>query len=95
MAFLACEIALPLSKDKKFGMAMRGQNMNIAKEKIQQARVTDGNEGFYSSDIAVDWLRIRSSGGWIGTGAPGFGAITGPGVLGYGWDACSMGGSAF
>lgn len=90
VAYLAAEIALPLSADKKFGMAMRQQNIAIAKEKIMEARISDGNEGFSNSDIRVDWMDIRGAGGgrW-GRGDDG------PGVLGYGWDACSLGGTAY
>ena len=94
VAFLAAEIALPIAKDKKFGMQMRNQNIAIAKEKIMQARITDGNEGFYNSDFSTDWIRVRAGG--AGRGGWGWGEGAGPGVLGYGWDACSFGdGSAY
>lgn len=93
VAFLAAEIALPLSTDKKFGMAMRQQNIAIAKEKIMEARISDGNEAFSSSDIRVDWMDVRSAGG--GRWGNRFGDGDGPGVLGYGWDACSFGGTAY
>lgn len=66
VAYLASMIALPLAKDKKLGMAMRMQNIAIAKEKIEAARVTDGNEGWHTSDLNVDWMRFRNSGGWGG-----------------------------
>lgn len=95
VAYLASEIALPLSTDKKLGLAMRAQQIAIAKEKLQAARITDGNEGFYSSDIQVDWMRIRASGGaWRGNwGGPGLG---GPGIIGYGWDSVGFSdGSAY
>ncbi len=94
VAYLAAEIALPIAKDKKFGMQMRNQNIAIAKEKIMQARITDGNEGFYSSDISTDWMRVRAGG--AGRSNWGWGEGAGPGVLGYGWDACGFGdGSAY
>jgi hypothetical protein len=92
VAYLASEVALPLSSDKKFGMQMRQTNIAIAREKIMQARISDGNEGFYSSDIRVDWMQIRNAGGGR-IGAGGFGEA---GVLGYGWDSCGFGdGTAF
>jgi hypothetical protein len=68
VAFIASEIALPLAQDKKVGVTMRAQNIMIAKLKIEQARIRDGNEGFYSSDIRVDWMAARWSGGAGGWG---------------------------
>lgn len=62
VAFLASQIALPLAKDKKFGMQMRKENIEIAKSKIRAARVVDGNEGWYSSDLRVDWMATRNIG---------------------------------
>jgi hypothetical protein len=84
VAYLASEIALPLTKDKKFGLQMRAQNIAIAKEKITQARISDGNEGLFSSDISVDWMRTRNVGGGGVWGADGGG---GPG---YGWCGCDQ-----
>jgi hypothetical protein len=93
VALLASEIALPLAQDKKLGLQLRAQQIAIAKEKITAARVSDGNEGFYSSDISVDWMSARRSGGaWRHGAGDGGGA----GVLGYGWDACGFAdGTAF
>lgn len=82
VAYLASEIVLPLSKDKKFGMALRRDQIALTKEKVLQARAVDGNEGTYSSDIAVDWLNARRSGGFRGWGA-------GSGLNGgWGGDGC-------
>lgn len=95
VAYLASEVALPLATDKKFGMQMRQTQIAIAKEKLTQARISDGNEGFYSSDIRVDWMQIRNAGGgrWGAGGMGGFGEA---GVLGYGFDSCGFGdGSAY
>lgn len=95
VAYLASEIALPLNKDKKFAMQLRKDNIEIAKAKIKEARVIDGNEGFFSSDIRVDWMETRRTGGW-GTGRGGWGDGGGPGVFGYGWDSCGFAdGSAY
>lgn len=83
VAMLAQTIALPLAKDKKFGMQMRDANIEIAKGKIKAARVADGNEGWYSSDLRVDWMATRNIGNrdgqwWWGDG---------PGQFWGGWDA--------
>lgn len=89
VAYLASEIALPLSQDKKFGLQLRAQNIAVAKEKIMQARITDGNEGMFSSNIRVDWMNFRNSGGpsdvWWGADGGG-----GPGYSWLGYDACSF-----
>ena len=93
VAFLASEIALPLAIDKKMGMALRDEQIKIAKDKIAQARISDGNEGSYSSDIPVDWLRARRAG--YGQRGGEFGA-TSQGILWGGWDSCSFSdGSAY
>lgn len=63
VAYLAAEIAVPLAKDKKFGMTMRAQNIAIAKDKISNARVSDGREGWHTSDLRVDWIQARFTGG--------------------------------
>lgn len=98
VAYLASEVCLAIwaKRDLKIGMQLRAQQIAIAKEKIVQARITDGNEGVYSSDIQVDWLAFRRTGGYGGwTGNMG-GLGGGAGVLGFGWDQCSFSdGSAF
>ncbi len=97
VAYLASEMALPLwaSKDRKFGLEVRNAQIAIAKEKIKQARISDGNEGWSNTDHLPDWMQIRYSGPLQGRGySPGGnGSI---GVLGYGWDSCGFGdGSAY
>jgi len=88
VAYLASEVALPLSKDKKFGLQLRAEQIKIAKEKITQARITDGNEGWYTTSHIPDWMTARNTGGVAGYGGGGLGALDGsPGVLGYVWDA--------
>jgi hypothetical protein len=93
VAYLASEIALPLAADKKFGMAMRRDNIAVAKAKIEQARIRDGNEGFYSSNLAVDWMAARWTGGAGGWGSNwidgGGGGPNNSGAWG-GWDACGF-----
>lgn len=88
VAYVASEVALPLwvEKDRKFGLEVRAQNIMIAKEKIKQARISDGNEGFYSSDIKVDWMQSRVAGArnsWWGQGS-------GPGMNWGGYDTCGF-----
>jgi hypothetical protein len=87
VAMLAQQVALPLAKDKKFGMQMRRDNIEIAKGAIRAARVTDGNEGTPSSDIAVDWMRIRNTGGRDGYQGRW---NDGPGNLYGGWDTLML-----
>jgi hypothetical protein len=75
-------------------MELRNAQIAIAKDKITQARITDGNEMWASSDISVDWMRTRNVGrGFNGSGA-GFGG--GDGVFWYGHDGFGGdGGSAY
>ncbi len=94
---LASRVALPLAKDKKFGLAMRAQAIAACKDAIAQARITDGNEGWYTVDHMPDWMRARTGGAsWangFGWGPDGGGWM---GVGGYGWDTISFGdGSAY
>ena len=95
VAYLASEVALPLAKDKKFGMTLRRDNIAIVKSKLDQARLSDGNEGFYSSDIRVDWMSARYTGGRAWFGGDGNDG-SGPGITWSGWDSCGFGdGSAY
>ena len=94
VAYLSSEIALPLAKDKKMGLAMRAQNIQIFKAKLEQARIANGNEGTYSTNHEAAWIRTRMTGGHGGWGNWGDGA--GPSLPwgGYGsWDSvvCSDG----
>jgi hypothetical protein len=93
VAYLASQTALAIwsKKDRKFGLEVRAQQIAIAKEKITAARVMDGNEGWFSSDIHVDWMEFRRSAGRFGYGGRGGWGEDGIGVLGYGWDALSFG----
>lgn len=97
VAFLAAQIAMPLSTDKKFGLVMRDRNITIAKNKVMDARVTNGNESGFpqTTDHIPDWMRTRTAGGgrsapWVGGGGPwGIGGYgwNGAGFMGYGWDS--------
>lgn len=86
VSYLASEIALPVwsRKDRNFGLKMRGEQIAIAKAKITQARVTDGNEAWTSTDFATDWMQFRRAGG---RGGWGDSVGDGIGVGGY-WGGC-------
>lgn len=94
VAYIASEVALPLwaLRDKAFGAKIRAENIAIAKEKILQARATNGNEsGWNNSDFQPDWMRFRRAEG------PGWGGSDsyGGGGAGYFWggydDCCGAG----
>lgn len=81
VALIASSVVLRLQPDKKLGMALRKENIAIARSAIISARVSDGNEaGFANTDHVPDWIRGRYAGGWSG-------AQSNYGVLGYGWDS--------
>lgn len=93
VAYLAAEVAFALwsSKSKpEFGMKVRDENMKIAAGKIMQARLTDGNEGWYNSDFVPDWMRARNvGGGERGAYSQQFGSLGGgPGIYMNGCDGC-------
>ena len=90
VAYLASKIAFPLHDDKKLGRAVRADNIEIAKRAVNQAAVTNGNESWASSDLTVDWMRFRNSGGWGGNWGNNWGA--GPGYLFGGVDPIGWGG---
>lgn len=90
VAYLASEIAMPLASDKKFGVQMRDHNIAIAKDKIREARAISGNETWANSDLAVDWMRARISGGYSSSYGWG-GAGGGAGYLFGGYDGIWFG----
>ena len=95
VTYLASEIALALHKDKKLGLAIQDRLIAATKSKLTQARATDGQEGWYNSDLSVDWMNARYSGGarWNGAGMYGFDNGS---CLGMGYDAISFSnGSAY
>lgn len=95
VAALAAAMALPLSKaDKKLGLAMRQQNIAIAVQKVTEARVRDGDEGFFNSDSTASWIKVRR-GGWWNWNWSALGFADGPGVWGYGWDSFGGNSSAY
>jgi hypothetical protein len=62
VAYLAAKIALPVSKDKKFGLQMRREQIAILKAALDEARVANANEGWGSADLSVDWMNFRNAG---------------------------------
>lgn len=90
VAYLASELALPLAKDKKFGLQIRQQQIAIAKQKLIEARLVDGNEGGpSSSDLRVDWMDFRNAGGGAFGGRWGNNG-DGMGTYGGGWDSLGL-----
>lgn len=92
VAYIASEVALAVHPtDRKFALTLRTQQIEIAKQKIKEARITDGNEMWASSTISVDWMNFRNA----GRGGPWAGGsqwcAPGPGFCSYGWDNCSFG----
>lgn len=92
VAYLASEIALPLAKMSVMGpkaaLQLRKENIDIAKAKIKEARVVDGNEQMASSTLSTDWMNVRRTGGW-GAGRGGWGE-DGPGGFGGGYDSLAL-----
>lgn len=90
VAYLASEIAGPLwaRKDVKTGIAMRDHQIPIVMSKVKEARLTSANEGISTSDLAVDWMRTRrSGGGWSGGMGGGYGSDGGLGDYGSSYDS--------
>lgn len=80
VASLSTHISLGMAVDVKTGAAMRAQNVALAKDYIREARASSANEGVSSSDLSVDWIRIRNSGspyGYWGAGGAGLGGGAG------------------
>jgi len=94
VALLASRVALRLVPDPKQRIAIRDEQIKIAQMALSQARVSDGDEGWETTDNAPDWLRVRSRGGAWGSGS--WAGVNDIGVLGYGWDSIAFGnGSAY
>lgn len=87
VAYIAHEIAFRLHDDPKLGMTVRTAQMGVAQQRLQEARVTDGNEGWSSADLSVDWMRTRNIGaGWGENGGGGGGGAG----WNCGWDSVSF-----
>lgn len=97
VAYLACEIAVPLwsRKDKvQIGMQMREEQIAITKSKVTEARLVDGNAGISSADLRTDWIDTRRDAGlWAG---PAWGGMPGGNWGGSegAWDSLPINGTS-
>lgn len=85
VAYLASEVAMPIwaKKDAKFGLLIRNQQLDIVRAKVKEARLVSGNSsGPPTSDLRVDWLDTRFTGGGYGWG---YGNGMGFGMNNDGW----------
>lgn len=83
VSYLASEVALALwSKNPSHGRALRVEQIAIAKSKLTEARIADGNASTVSTSHLPDWMRTRSSYSNNGFNNGGWGADGG--VAGYG-----------
>ena len=84
VAVLAEKFVMPLTGN----VGMKGTFIQIAKERVTEARAADGNEDLPTTDITADWVVARgipnAYGYW---GQTGFG----PGVTSEAWDNLSWG----
>jgi hypothetical protein len=73
VAVLASRLAMPILDDKKFALAVRNGQIQIAKDALMEARTHNANDaGFPQSlDHVPDWIRARRGGSSYGAG--GFG----------------------
>lgn len=95
VAYLASEIALPLNKDKKFGLAIRNLQMADAERRVNEARAINANEGWNNNSSFPDWINIRNSGAVWGAGLDTDAGLGG-GYYYCGWGGFgSLGGSVF
>lgn len=96
VATLASLVALPLATDKKMGIEMRNLNIAIAKQRLEQARISDGNETWSNNDHTPDWMQARNAGSRRGGLNGPWDGGDGPGMLYGGWESCSFSdGSAY
>lgn len=82
VAFLAAFAAPVLAPNQQVGMQIRAAQIGVAKAALDQARASDGNEGWDSTRHVPDWMRARSAGSlWANRGMGG---------LFGGWDQCVL-----
>ena len=82
VAALASELAMPLTEPRG-ALAIRDNQIKIARAALEAARLRDGNEGWPTVDHTPDWIRARTRWGdgfWIGghgtVGAQGYDAYS-------------------
>lgn len=77
---LAARLAMPLLKDK--GAGIHKDNIMIAKQALDAARVRDGDEGWTVHDHVPDWMQIRTTWGYWGSNGCGCGWMNVPWIDG-------------
>lgn len=83
IAALAYELIIPLSGN----VAMKADFYRLAKEAVDAARATDGNEAIPSTDHTVDWIASRGVYNYPGAAAlGGLGIVDGMGSWYEGYD---------
>jgi hypothetical protein len=70
--YIAQDVALPLTKDKRLGLQIRAQETQIAKARISQARAANANEGWNNTTRDASWITARRMRGAAG---PYFGSF--------------------
>jgi len=90
VAMLASYLAMPLVSERKNAVAIRDEQIKVAKMVLDQARISDGNEGWNQADIMPDWMRARNAGGFGRGFGLGYGNDFGGGILFGGWDSCAL-----
>ena len=83
IATLAAWFVNPLLRNSE----LLKERVQIAVGLIEQARISDGDEGIMSVDHFPDWIQVRGIGGWA-WGSRGLGESAGNYFAG--WDAISM-----
>lgn len=66
VAYLASAICMSLAKNRQEGMALRRDQIAIVKQKLEAARLADGNETWSTTDRTAEWIAFRNSGGGFG-----------------------------
>ena len=80
VAYMASEVTLGLwSKNPKYGMGIRREQIAIAQKKLIEARIADGNASTVSTSHLPDWMRARASYGNNGFNNNGWGLDGGAG----------------
>ncbi len=87
IALLASLVAAALIDDVRARIAVRDDQIKIAKMALEQARIADGDEMWATTDSVPDWIRARDAGGWGGAWG---GLGDGPGYFGLGWASCAF-----
>jgi hypothetical protein len=87
VALIAEKLIMPLTGN----VGLKGQYLQIAKERVMEARAADGNEGLPTTDHTPDWIQVRGfMADWYYSGFPAFGGGL-SGMYGEGWDNLGWG----